>query len=468
MIKRVAFMALLIYAMVPAFATDEKAQNATHGDQDDPIGRKLSERLGDYMTDDSNHETLVMWRKKYKGLTLDERVHYCIFQLRNDSWFEWDFIWHKTPYSEEPEWTASEELIKLGRAAIPHLLGALDSRISTQIHPTKHRPGPWLVQDAAMDAIEHIACRSFEVDKLSDMGEKDRQKIRSKVAAWWEQNKVFDEVHWAKDVLFSHESGTGGNRRFAIDSLFRRLGQESYPLLIRVYHRLPKGRESSIGFDETRDMKISILQWLSEAPANNEKSVFASAVQDSPLMVRIEGAEGLWAIGDPSGLEAIVKETEDRLLKDRGSTYHDPEYSSLIYFLVRCNTPRSREAVCKCLRGRNPSLQEEAIRSIPSLRMEKAVRTLPELFDDQFILGYSFLTVSSPPRRVCDEAAETFTKVVPDAPRFDDSTTKEQQSSIDKIKRWWKENGSNLKWDEKRGILVRPATSPPAVDKPGG
>jgi hypothetical protein len=53
-------------------------------------------------------------------------------------------------------------------------------------------------------------------------------------------------------------------------------------------------------------------------------------------------------------------------------------------------------------------------------------------------------------------AANTFAEVVPDSPRFVGSTAETQQSSIDKIKQWWKENGSKLKWDEKRGVLALP------------
>lgn len=131
MINRVVFMALLLYTTVPAFAVDEKAKTARPIDQNDPIGLNLSKRLGDYMPDPANDESLALWKKKYEGLTPDEKIRYCIFQLRNDSWFEWDFVWHETPYSKVPEPTASEELIKFGRAAMPQLLGALDSRIST-------------------------------------------------------------------------------------------------------------------------------------------------------------------------------------------------------------------------------------------------------------------------------------------------------------------------------------------------
>ena len=134
--------------------------------------------------------------------------------------------------------------------------------------------------------------------------------------------------------------------------------------------------------------------------------------------------------------------------------------SRLSLFAVIRRVPR--EAVYRCLSGRNPYLRQEAIRAVPRLRMEKAIRALPELFNDPFVLGGSYQsfdgmterTVS--PRRVCDEAAEALTKLVPDAPHFDGSTSETQQRYIDKMKQWWKDNAALLKWDEKRGVLSLP------------
>ncbi len=57
---------------------------------------------------------------------------------------------------------------------------------------------------------------------------------------------------------------------------------------------------------------------------------------------------------------------------------------------------------------------------MPKLRMEKAVRALPDLFDDPFILSGSYDSYSGgvgrvvPPRQICDDAAETFNELVPD------------------------------------------------------
>ena len=220
MIRRVVFAILLSDTARLAVAADEKATIPTPSDQDDPIGRKLSEQIGPYMQKVpfyfTKDETCDAWKKKYEGLTVDEKVHYCVFQLRNESWSETSDPWSDKLYSKEPEPTASRELIKLGRAAMPQLIRALDSRISTKIYPSRQMPHPWLVQDAAMDAIENIARRHFADDRrlyeLSERDEKERGKICTKVAEWWEQNKGPDEVQWAKDSLFS-EKGAGGARR---------------------------------------------------------------------------------------------------------------------------------------------------------------------------------------------------------------------------------------------------------------
>ena len=245
--RRAIFAVFLVCIAAPACAADQKAKP---GNDDDPIGRKLSERIGPFvqtgMFDRTNDEPITEWRKKYERLTVDEKVHYCIYQLRNESWYDWSSVWSDQPYSKKPEATASQELVKLGRAAIPQLLAALNSHVSTKIHPSRHFRDPWLVRDAAMDAIEHIACRRFGrsmgLFKLKDEGEVVHE-IRNNVAAWWDRNKGSVEVQWAKDALVSGTTTWAGERYMAIDSLYRRLGKESYPLLAEAYHRLPKGRK---------------------------------------------------------------------------------------------------------------------------------------------------------------------------------------------------------------------------------
>lgn len=76
MIRRAIF-AVVMGIAAPAIAADEKAkfpngEKKAPSDQDDPIGRKLSDRIGPFvqtgMFDRTNQETLAVWRKKYEGL----------------------------------------------------------------------------------------------------------------------------------------------------------------------------------------------------------------------------------------------------------------------------------------------------------------------------------------------------------------------------------------------------------------
>ena len=67
-------------------------------------------------------KTWEAWQKKYEHLTLDEKIHYCIFQLRNECWFESDHFVGLGPYSTAPEVNPRRELIRFGKPAIPQLI----------------------------------------------------------------------------------------------------------------------------------------------------------------------------------------------------------------------------------------------------------------------------------------------------------------------------------------------------------
>lgn len=183
MIRRIVLIAVLVCIATPGCAEKQKAKAAN--EQDDPIGRKLSERIGPFVQRlpmfFTTNDKYGPWNKEYERLTVDEKIHYCVFQLRNESWSEIDAPHSDKPYSKVPEATASRELIKLGRAAIPQLIRAFDSSIATKIHPSRHFRDPWLVRDVAMDAVEHIACRLFGCD-VGSVGHDLIKRLRCLIA----------------------------------------------------------------------------------------------------------------------------------------------------------------------------------------------------------------------------------------------------------------------------------------------
>ena len=102
----------------------------------------------------------------------------------------------------------------------------------------------------------------------------------------------------------------------AIASLYKRLGTKSYPTLVEAYRRLPKGRDDAGTFDETSGTKADILQTLLWQPSESGRQLFADAVKDAPLGVRVQGACGLWTLNDARGLKVLIQETEKQLLSD--------------------------------------------------------------------------------------------------------------------------------------------------------
>src|SRR5438552_3741017 len=101
MIRQFVFSLLVLAIAAPALAADEKAKTAS--DQDDPIGRKLSEQIGPFLQTpfvpfNFKVEARSRWKKEYDRLTVDEKSDYCIFQLRNESWYETGKFYDDRPY----------------------------------------------------------------------------------------------------------------------------------------------------------------------------------------------------------------------------------------------------------------------------------------------------------------------------------------------------------------------------------
>jgi hypothetical protein len=456
--------------------------SAASGNQStlDDKGRKLSEQIGPYVLMKYNlpearnlyrrDEKRRAWTAKYNRVALDEKVCYCIFQLRNESWVETDNLSDFEPYSDDPEATPTRELVKLGRSAIPRLIEAMNCRAETEMSYSRFTRDKYLVQDAALLAIERIACRHFaNSTPISIKLPYERQQLRNRVEAWWKENKDSNDVQWAKEVLLSEKPVERGRQEFAIDTLYLRLGTASYPLLVKAYQRFSRPD----GEDGANFLRPQIMRWLLSKPTAAARPAFVAAVQDTSLYLKVIGARGLWKLNDSTGLEAIIAYARERSLDAAGPRADEFKNSDsgLLDFLAECDTPGSRDAVYTCLIGRNPYLRREAIRLSVTHRLEKTIRTLPELFEDQFVLVEARQAEKSSPHaassysnhsagpawRVCDEAVAAFLSVAPEAPRYDGSTEETQKQSIKRLKQWWKVNRESLVWNEKRGVLVLPA-----------
>ena len=340
-------------------------------------GAHLSARLGPYPAQDGIFALLgarmpkddpdyPAWKVKYDRLSTEEKIRYCIHQLRNErspkmSGFFGGISMSPDQYTGEPERTPTGELIKIGKAAIPFLIDALDSRVGTGIFPSRHSSKPWLVQDAALHVIERVSCRTFNSEGawFSKLPEEKKDKVESDALRWWRQSKDADETTWAKATLFSDADTSAWLRTIAIWSLVRRLGRESFPVLEKAYHQVPNWRKTDAdSFFESHktDARRMIAAAIRAAPSDEERKFLRDALGDGDLAVRLEAAEGLWKLGDRAGLARMIRDAE-KTMNSFGDSWLDSEYSNLVSFLLRCNTRESREAVYGCLSCRNPYLR---------------------------------------------------------------------------------------------------------------
>ena len=173
----------------------------------------VSQRLGPYSQtgslldaltyDDAEH---AHWKQKYKSLSREEQILYCIEQLVNEQYHEHQVSGElpDTPYTTDPEASPRAELTKIGKNAIPHLIAALDRKEATGIVPSRHCRSPWLVRDAALDVIQGIVCREFflvikggspERPHVGPLSDDEHNMLRTTIQTWWETNRNTDEVN---------------------------------------------------------------------------------------------------------------------------------------------------------------------------------------------------------------------------------------------------------------------------------
>ncbi|MHC4251036.1 MAG: HEAT repeat domain-containing protein [Planctomycetota bacterium] len=347
--------------------------------------------------------------------------------------------------------------------AVPYLIAALDATEKTGIYPTRHVWEPWLVQDAALNVVEQIACRGFSEHTypyFSKLPAQKKAETRSTIMQWWDQNRHGNAVAWAKAALLSDTDEKKDWFKYrAVQSLYARTGRESFPTLKSAYERLPEGNEEDDWTDWTFSVKQAILYVVLNEPTREERPFLRRVLQDEPQALRLLAARGLWSTGDDVGLKQMLQEMRQNGLGTWGDERRDSHYHNMISFFATCGTPEAKDMVIAALGSRNPYLRKSAIHVVPGLRSARAARSLPQLLDDPFILSGGEVSQSgneetvSPLWQICDAAAKAFTELAPDAPRFGGKTDAEQKESIGAIRKWWNENRDRLVWNPDLGLL---------------
>ena len=263
------------------------------------------------------------WQLRYNALSREERILYCIDQLQNEEDHEQHLdLLPEGLYSNSPENSPRAELIKIGKEAIPYLIAALDRKEKTGITPSRHSLDHWLVQDAALDVIQRIACHDFSsaiyfaAQKnhfMATLSSNEMNVLWTTIKDWWEVNKGGDEVRWAETSLMTFQKEDWWHRWWAVRALYARIGAKSYPILIQAYERLPKGTGNYDRWDNVTSQKENILYTIQKDPSPELRGFLLRTLHDNPFLVRLKAAQCLWTIKDKTGLETILQETKEKI-----------------------------------------------------------------------------------------------------------------------------------------------------------
>jgi hypothetical protein len=174
------------------------------GSADHAEAERLSGTLRKMMAEDETHAPVPY--EKLMKMNKEEQAREWIFAMRDVQYFP-------SYMTDMPAARPADQLAKLGLAAVPALLEALeDPRLTRSIYRASDRgcpPGVMTFGDCAVDALSQIAARNFGFEQFSvpavrrDQAEGRRRTI----LAWWQNVRQEGE----KAVLIRSVRGGGGD-----------------------------------------------------------------------------------------------------------------------------------------------------------------------------------------------------------------------------------------------------------------
>lgn len=297
--------------------------------------------------EDAEHEKAG--RKDLSRLPTDEKVRELIFRLRDQNVMDGGYGdilmgWRTTN-------TPAHQLVKLGYAAVPQLIGALDSRTPSRSVEIPYRstyPGYVLtVGDCAEQILQRITGKSFaRADWLANGRSRDQRASASRKAAetWWAEFQKKGE----KQMLIE-EVSKPGNEDAPREAILLR---EKYPdsAAAAMIRGIRAATNSSIASDLIR--QLGMLDQKSGTEFLKEE-----VWQGPCLESRVESAFALRRREKELAMDAMI---HDWQTVPEQITMNN-EWEWIIDFLGTCDSPRAVAALEENLRQRLPEMRQKVV-----------------------------------------------------------------------------------------------------------
>jgi HEAT repeat protein len=331
---------------------------------------------------------------------------------------------------------APDKLLKLGKAAIPALIGCLgDMRLTRTVgfwrDFSPHR-NVLTYHDAAIQILDAITGLSlFERASTSDypsLGQKE--KLTRIYKDWWEKAKDREPSDWWKEWL---EADGEHSRAPAAQRLLQAQGQKAIPSVL-------KALEKSKDYD-----RANIIHLLGAAKGDDVAQALRQILErnTSDRQILRSLAQSLAAQNDTAGLEKLRKLVEQDLkggasswdLRDDLRTLAASGRFEFVKVPLLAVQDRTLE-----VSGRAAALSSlEDFRPVAEAERREALRGMAPLLGDRTEVGSttSYGNGIVVKTRFCDEAAKRLSEWFPGSVTFkEDVAENERDDQISKIREW--------------------------------
>ena len=286
--------------------------------------------LKNMISEDSAHR--VCSAEDLAALPVSARVRELIFQLRDQHCEkvlhpgDWDIFTNQEGSSNTP----AHQLVRIGYAAVPQLIEALDSQTLTR---SRDSFGVLTVGDCAQAILGEISGRSFYLDprdSIIQLAGGPRSSRRQAAEAWWAEFQTKGERQMLIDVV----SGGGYYGLLAVDSLCKRYPESAAEPVI-------EGAKTT-----TNDLRASYVEMASRLKDPKVNDFLGRELTNGPLMAgRLAAASALRERGNIAALKSTLKEWEEPAHPSRASHIDDDDREKLAEFLGGCDSVEAVSAL---------------------------------------------------------------------------------------------------------------------------
>lgn len=324
---------------------------------------KTAKELAELLFEMAKEDEKFAAPKDMAKLPERQLIEYYIYKLRDVA--ERDMVvpgscnvlrFPRTPQS------AAVALRKMGKPAVPTLIGLLEDRRPTRTVGAGYNGAQVLRYcDAALQILEAITGQRFGDLKvrdglggrgryLSNIKSEYRSRIISRIKTWWADNQLKNEAEWIRDALAETGIDAMSDRIEIAEHLIKLQGRESVQFF---RERLRAEPDSS-----------HVVRLLWQVGGKAVLDDIRPKIHHPEFYVRVAAYRALLEAGDPNIADIVIAELSRTVELPDHDSHHT---GALAYVLILSDQAKAVAAAARLIKHRNPAVVERALISFQTV-----------------------------------------------------------------------------------------------------